>query len=534
MKTLVSGQRFRKAADKDQALDALAVRKGFATKAPGINESDRTIKFTISTAGQDRDGDTIAPSGWQLSDYIKNPVVLFGHDHSIPPIGKALSIALEGDKLVALAQFADRETHALADTVFRLFAGGFMSATSVGFIPRKWSIPSERDYGIDFVEQDLIEFSAVGVPSNPEALVQARSKGVNVAPLGDWAGRLMDEKSAADRAGIDRKTLENVYRITVRDGKGATTYSVPDLSANVGARNAARVDLEKAMPDAACPSFGVSARTPGVVYVATKTPAGGTNWIAHKTTADNPINGIVEIAATVPDSTAADCLILDKSGVPIPKDSALSDVTDWEIVDQTGDPVDNDAAPAAKTADDKPDAPDQAKAPGDDTDDEDGEIFTTGTSEGHAHEYAQNATVTDAAGDPEHVHAITYDGDGVPTIEPADDHDHTAAPGDAAPNVEEDGAGMDQTDDKAAPNGATVAATPDPAPVVPPAIKERLLGIMRDEAGRTIKIVDDSPDLPRSLTNAEAAEILSQADSNGFAAKVAEAIIAKRGGVGKE
>jgi hypothetical protein len=51
---------------------------------------------------------------------------------------------------------------------------GFLRATSVGFRPKrdKYSWNEERG-GIDFEEQELLEFSVVPVPSNPEALLSA-------------------------------------------------------------------------------------------------------------------------------------------------------------------------------------------------------------------------------------------------------------------------------------------------------------------------------------------------------------------------
>ena len=88
------------------------------------NEVARTIEFVISTPDQDRVGDTIDPAGWQLERYRSNPVVLWGHKKDVPPIGKAVSVGVQGRELVAVAQFATAEEHPLADTVYRLYKGG--------------------------------------------------------------------------------------------------------------------------------------------------------------------------------------------------------------------------------------------------------------------------------------------------------------------------------------------------------------------------------------------------------------------------
>ena len=48
-----------------------------------------TYLFTGSDETIDRDGEIIKVDGWQLANYKKNPVILWGHNHSIPAIGKA-------------------------------------------------------------------------------------------------------------------------------------------------------------------------------------------------------------------------------------------------------------------------------------------------------------------------------------------------------------------------------------------------------------------------------------------------------------
>jgi HK97 family phage prohead protease len=63
------------------------------------------------------------------------------------------------------------------------------SATSVGFNPIKFAFTDDpqRCYGIDFLEQELLEFSCVPVPANADALIEARNAGVDVDQLLAWA-----------------------------------------------------------------------------------------------------------------------------------------------------------------------------------------------------------------------------------------------------------------------------------------------------------------------------------------------------------
>ena len=54
-----------------------------------------------------------------------------------------------------------------------LVEADFLKATSVGFAPIKFKFTSnpDRQFGIDFIEQELLEFSIVPVPANPDAVI---------------------------------------------------------------------------------------------------------------------------------------------------------------------------------------------------------------------------------------------------------------------------------------------------------------------------------------------------------------------------
>ena len=156
------------------------IRKVFIS--PDIKEvSDRVLEFIGSTETQDRDGEVIKASGWDLTNYKKNPVFAWAHRYDEPPIGKAKKVWIEDGKLKFNIEFADKDTYEFADTIYRLYKGGFMSATSVGFIPDTDAIEEgdgEKAPRRTYTKQELLELSAVPVPSNPDALVQARDSGL--------------------------------------------------------------------------------------------------------------------------------------------------------------------------------------------------------------------------------------------------------------------------------------------------------------------------------------------------------------------
>jgi len=174
-----------------------------------IDEPSRRITFTISTAARDRDGDTIDQAGWDLDEYRKNPVVLWAHEGWSPPIARAESVMVESGKLVSIARFAKREEYDFADTIFQLYKGGFLNATSVGFEPSEMELMDglePGEIGFRFRRQKLLEYSAVPIPSNPEALVVARGAGIDVAPCEAWVEKALDERAAGPLSDLLNRT----------------------------------------------------------------------------------------------------------------------------------------------------------------------------------------------------------------------------------------------------------------------------------------------------------------------------------------
>jgi HK97 family phage prohead protease len=174
--------------------------------------AERTLRFCFSDDTVDRMGDTIAAAGWDLADFLANPVALWAHDSSAPPIGGARNVGVEANRLLGDIEFASPETYAFADTIYRLVLGKFLRAVSVGFMPTRYSFVEndpDRGCGIDFLEQSLLEISVCPVPANPNALQEARRKGIDTRPLMEWAERTLDGDG---RASLPRAELERLRR----------------------------------------------------------------------------------------------------------------------------------------------------------------------------------------------------------------------------------------------------------------------------------------------------------------------------------
>jgi len=199
--------------------DLGTLRKAFMSKAE--DAGNRQIKFTISTNAVDLDNDTVDQSGWDLSVYLTNPLVLWMHDNSSLPVGKCIGIGVEDGALKATVEFIPAEINVFADTVYQLILGGFLSATSVGFLPISFEIAADRSDenswwpAVNFTKQKLLEFSIVTVPANSEALVEPGQRSdaalVTTDPEPD-APALDDQVTQAAAAALEAKAaLDAVF-----------------------------------------------------------------------------------------------------------------------------------------------------------------------------------------------------------------------------------------------------------------------------------------------------------------------------------
>lgn len=143
--------------------------------------------ITISTADQDRDGDIVVPTGGDFRSYRKNPVVLWGHDHSAIPIGRCMD--LQADTRAIKATFTWLQGDPFADRVKNAFDQNIVNAASIGFRP----INSEPNGlgGLRFTQWELLEFSLVPIPANPMAVRTLKA-------LGLWSGDEMIDVDEAD------------------------------------------------------------------------------------------------------------------------------------------------------------------------------------------------------------------------------------------------------------------------------------------------------------------------------------------------
>ncbi|MHC2241223.1 HK97 family phage prohead protease [Bradyrhizobium elkanii] len=188
--------------DIDRSVVELPRRKFAEIQQQPTSVTGADYTATLSTARVDRMFDSIAVGGWDLKEFRRNPVVLLSHDSQAMPVAKASAgVWIGSGKLKGAITLAPDQ-----DELRKLIDGGFLTAISVGFRPGKWKFSEDksRPYGIDFQDgHELLEFSLVSIPANPDALIDRAI----VQPTSASSGKSAD---ALERQRERERTLRNL------------------------------------------------------------------------------------------------------------------------------------------------------------------------------------------------------------------------------------------------------------------------------------------------------------------------------------
>lgn len=187
-------------------------KKDISVSTEDIGE--RSVLFTISKEVVDRDGDILRASGVDFSNYMKNPVFLSFHNSREFPLGKVTKFWVEGNEVKAIVYFPTLEELSsnpeqasekakLVDFTYHCYKTGMLNAVSVGFIPVEWI---ETENGYDILKWELLEFSAVAVPANQDAIAEA------VKSFGDDFAKkfVTEEKSGRKISAQTRAILDKI------------------------------------------------------------------------------------------------------------------------------------------------------------------------------------------------------------------------------------------------------------------------------------------------------------------------------------
>lgn len=171
--------------------------KAVACEIKAIANQPGIYEVMASTESLDRQGDVLVSTGAKLDNYRRNPVVLWAHDYSRLPVARSLDIQpVPGVGLRATMEFAPAGVDPFIDAVRSLWDRGFLNAASVGFQPIAGT--PDGAGGTRYTDWELLEFSIVPIPANPDALRLAYGAEVQKR------GRVLSSKNeAALRAAID-------------------------------------------------------------------------------------------------------------------------------------------------------------------------------------------------------------------------------------------------------------------------------------------------------------------------------------------
>jgi len=186
-----------------------------------LNDDNSPLLFTITTDAVDRDQDVVDPAGIRVDNYKHNSVMQWAHNYDEFPVGK--SVEMFSTQIKAMKDGTEQSFNAIkARVVFqpdsnyhdswtgirgsmvrRMYITGFLNAVSIGFDPQEWvaiggedateKTPSDllnmrSSDGTKFTRWELLEFSAVPVPANPQALIDRGYK----KQLKAWAVQTME------------------------------------------------------------------------------------------------------------------------------------------------------------------------------------------------------------------------------------------------------------------------------------------------------------------------------------------------------
>ena len=166
------------------------------------------IEGLASVAVADRDGEVVDLSGLDLSNYMKNPIILYQHDRT-QPIGKALDIKVNGNSLFLKARIFKN----MNEQAYYGVKNGVLKSFSIGFRALDGKFDDTKNVFI-FTKAELFEVSIVSVPANPEAVFQVvkdidgECKGLCVLKLQKL--KINDDKFSTTPWGdVDKTELHN-------------------------------------------------------------------------------------------------------------------------------------------------------------------------------------------------------------------------------------------------------------------------------------------------------------------------------------
>lgn len=137
----------------------------FTAKAAGEDDDSIMIEGYASTNDRDRQGDVVPAGVWKsgMANYLKNPIILAYHNHTMP-IGKMVDYKADEHGLWIKAQIPSE-----VGDIYKLIKKGILSAFSIGFRVKDAEYEQASETFM-IKDLELHEISVVSVPANQNTL----------------------------------------------------------------------------------------------------------------------------------------------------------------------------------------------------------------------------------------------------------------------------------------------------------------------------------------------------------------------------
>lgn len=194
--------------------------KAFTFETKAVDEEKYIIEGVFSTPAIDRHEEVVVQEGWNLAEFMANPVVLWSHDNFQFPLAQMVEIKVENGELVGKMKFAVEE-YEMAATAFKLMKGKFLRAFSVGFINNIFEVDNDTDV-VKLIENTLLEVSIVNVPANQEALAKMKTLDMLKAEEKDDGVEAIETLKKSKKETIETaiRTLTEVLKsVSIADNK---------------------------------------------------------------------------------------------------------------------------------------------------------------------------------------------------------------------------------------------------------------------------------------------------------------------------
>ena len=167
-------------------------------------------RVTIAANERVRQPPELDFGGLSTERYLRNPVVMWAHDVSGRsesgglPIGRTRELRRdESGRLVADFEFLSEDT--FAQRVKNAWDKGFLRAASISWMPVEGE-PSEGGRWRD-TRSDLLEWSIVAVPADPDALRESQSRMIRDLVADGEAGTSREIREIVDLVTAVRREL---------------------------------------------------------------------------------------------------------------------------------------------------------------------------------------------------------------------------------------------------------------------------------------------------------------------------------------